>query len=110
MLWLIIFKTQYIVKIQIVMQLSTDKMVDLFKKIIYNKSMDFFLFFRIVATESEVTRLKNLEQLTDKEKAFYLAKRAYAARWRKKNADKIKEYQENFYLKQVEEKSISIPT
>ena len=51
--------------------------------------------------------MKNLELLTEKEKAFYLAKRAYAARWRKKNADRIKEYQENFYLKQVAEQSVS---
>lgn len=54
-----------------------------------------------------MTKLKNLELLTEKEKAFYLAKRAYATRWRKKNADRIKEYQENFYLKQVTEQSVS---
>lgn len=76
----------------------------------YNVSVDFFLIFLYRSHQKRGDEMKNLELLTEKEKAFYLAKRAYAARWRKKNADRIKEYQEKFYLKQVEEKSISIPT
>lgn len=45
--------------------------------------------------------------MTIEQRAFYLAKRAYAAEWRKKNREKINEYQKNFYLKQAEKISMS---
>ena len=49
--------------------------------------------------------MKDLSVMTVEQRNFYLAKRAYAAEWRKKNREKINEYQRNFYLKQ--EKNIS---
>ena len=45
--------------------------------------------------------------MTIEQRAFYLAKRAYAAKWRKKNREKINEYQRNFYLKKGEKTSMS---
>lgn len=45
--------------------------------------------------------------MTIEQRNFYLAKRAYAAEWRKKNREKLKEYQRNFYLKQGKKKSMS---
>lgn len=46
--------------------------------------------------------------MTIEQRAFYLAKRAYSAEWRKKNREKINEYQKNFYLKQAEKKSMTV--
>lgn len=51
--------------------------------------------------------MKDLSVMTIEQRAFYLAKRAYAAEWRKKNREKINEYQKNFYLKQAEKTSMS---
>ena len=51
--------------------------------------------------------MKDLSVMTIEQRAFYLAKRAYAAEWRKKNREKLNEYQRNFYLKQGEKKSMS---
>lgn len=41
--------------------------------------------------------------MTIEQKNYYLAKRAYAAKWRAKNREKIKEYDKSFYLKQAGE-------
>lgn len=51
--------------------------------------------------------MKDLSVMTIEQRAFYLARRAYAAEWRKKNREKINEYQKNFYLKQAEKVSMS---
>lgn len=51
--------------------------------------------------------MKDLSVMTIEQRNFYLAKRAYAAEWRKKNREKLKEYQRNFYLKQGKKKSMS---
>ena len=47
--------------------------------------------------------MKDLTTMTIEQKNYYLAKRAYAAKWRTKNREKIKEYDKNFYLKQSEQ-------
>ena len=47
--------------------------------------------------------MKDLTTMTIEQQNYYLAKRAYAAKWRAKNREKIKEYDKNFYLKQSEQ-------
>jgi hypothetical protein len=47
--------------------------------------------------------MKDLTTMTIEQKNYYLAKRAYAAKWRAKNREKIKEYDKSFHLKQAGE-------
>lgn len=46
--------------------------------------------------------MNETKRLTDEEKAA-LAKKEYMRDWRKKNAEKVKEYNKNFWLKKANE-------
>lgn len=50
--------------------------------------------------------MKDLTKMTVEQRNYYLAKRAYAAKWRAKNREKIKEYDKSFYFKQVGEDKV----
>ncbi|MDD6490267.1 MAG: hypothetical protein PUG48_10765 [Clostridia bacterium] len=46
--------------------------------------------------------MKDLSKLTEDERKIVLAKRAYRRQYAKKNPDKIKRANDNFYLRQAE--------
>lgn len=65
--------------------------------------MAFSFFFCLAVTRKGDEKMKDLTTMTIEQQNYYLAKRAYAAKWRAKNREKIKEYDKSFYLKQAGE-------